>query len=229
MKTQLLSTLIILGGISAALADLVYNIDFEPPAYTNGQQIGGGNTRTISDSIPGFASQALLLHDGGGLSYYAPQPFTTGIHSISWDFGVPVDQSATTIIGLSLFESHVNVTMGGGPSWYSIWYGPFTMGEPRLSEPFLIGEVYSFSLILNLDSAQYDLFLNDNQLLANEPLQFGPNSLDYVTLSQNQTMGLQAGFDNFRWEVIPEPSTLLLLLLSGPVLAFARRSKHGKK
>jgi hypothetical protein len=224
MKRTSLIAVIHAACVAISNADIIYNIDFEPPAYTNGQQIGGGSTRTVSDSIPGFSSQALLLHDGGGLSYYAPQPYTTGIHSISWDFGVPVDQSATTIIGLSLFDSHVNVTMGGGPSTYAILYGPLTIGDPRLSVPFLIGEVYSFNVILNLDAAQYDLFLNGNPLLSNEALQFGPDALEYVTLSQNQTIGLQAGFDNFRWEVIPEPSSLLLTLLGGSALALGRRN-----
>ncbi|MCZ7591562.1 MAG: PEP-CTERM sorting domain-containing protein [Kiritimatiellae bacterium] len=229
MKTIPLAILVAVATISAASADLVYDIDYEPPAYTNGQQIGGGNTRTISDSIPGFTSQALLLHDGGGISYYAPQPYTTGLHSISWDFGVPVDQSSTEIIGMLLGSAHVDVTMSGSPSSYLIEYGPFPLGAPRQSVPFQIGQVYSFHILLDLDSARYALYLNGNQLLDDAPLQFGSSSLDYVSFGQSQTLGLQAGLDNFRWEVIPEPISILLILLGGSFLISSSRRKHEQK
>ena len=48
--------------------------------------------------------------------------------------------------------------------------------------------------------------------------------LSYVNFSQYQYLGLQAGIDNFQWEVnasIPEPSTVSLLLLGLPSLGFA--------
>jgi hypothetical protein len=201
----------------------VYELNFESPGYSNGQQIPGAGT--ISDNINGFSSQALLMQNGGSFDIFAPMSYTEGIHSISWDFGLPSDQAATTILGVSLWDAHVNVTMSGNANNYEILYGPHPPGSPRLSVPFETGQVYSVNVLLDLDLAQYDLFIDGNQLLMSQPLEFGPDSLGYVSLTQNQVIGLEAGFDNFRWEIVPEPSTISLLLV-GVVGMLCRRKRR---
>jgi len=198
-------------------ASVIYDIDYEPPVYTNGQHIGGGQNETVRDDIAGFDSQAVLIESGGGLVYSASESFSAGLHQISWDFGVPVEQSSSEIISMRLRSASVDVTLTGSAlsSTYLVEYGPHPLGQPRLSVPFDIGEVYSFQLVLDVSAALYDLYLDDIQLLDDEPLQFGPDTFDQVRFTQGQTVGLQAGLDNFSWIIIPEPSTYLLLLLGG--------------
>lgn len=203
-----------------ANAFMLYDIDFEPPTYTNGQYINGGYTRVISDNINGFITQALLLQDGGGINYEAPAPYTSGVHRISWDFAVPVEQSASTIVGAFLD--------GTGPLLFSTtmatdFSGP-VIGYPGGSTPFSFGQSYSFEVLMDLDANYYDFWL-DGALLNDHAAIAADADLWLVRFDQGQYMGLQAGVDNFRWEVtpaIPEPGTVSLLLLGLPALGMAR-------
>ncbi len=226
MKSAILSALLFAGYISTAHADLVYDIDYEPPAYTNGQQVGGGFGRTISDNISGFSSQGLLLHDGagGGLSYYASEAFTSGIHHISWDLSIPTQQGSSSIIyaqlesGSILFDTHVK----GDGSGLSVEYGFGFPQRPSIS--INSGQSYAFEILLDLD-ANYYSFRLDGSLLEDTVSIPSDASLSDVFFGQNQTPGLQAGIDNFRWEVVPEPSSLLLLLCWGTAICLARRNR----
>jgi len=221
MKTTILAALLYIGIVSRGFPDLVYDIDYEPPTYTNGQQIvGAGN---ISDSINGFTNQGLLIHDGGGVIYSVSQSFTSGIHHVSWDFAVPVDQGSSAIIN-AIFEPltapiALSVTMGSGP--YEIRYAA-GLNPPTI--PFIIGQSYSFDVWMDLDGNSYDLSI-DGVLLSDDVAIPDSTGLWGVSFGQNQTLGLQAGVDNFRWEVIPEPTSLLLILFGGAALYGARR-KH---
>jgi len=225
MKIQILAALVFIAAIASVFAGVLYDIDYEPPAYTNGQQIGGGSTETISDSINGFTSQALLIHDGGGIAYSVAEPFTSGLHSISWNFTIPIEQIATSIIngqldslsGPILFDT----TLSGGPN--KIEYGS---GFPqRPSVPFNVGQSYSFQILMNLDADFYSFWLDGN-LLEDTVSIPSDATLEEVGFGQNQTLGLQAGIDNFRWEYtpIPEPGTLGLLGLGGLVVWFRRKN-----
>lgn len=208
-----------------ANAFMLYDIDYEPPAYTNGQMVGGGSAGPVSDSINGFTSQALLLQDGGGINYYAPEPYTTGVHRISWDFSVPVEQQAQQLIsgdlvgtGTPIFRA--DMTSAG----QSITY-------PGGSIPFNIAQSYSFEVWMDLDADYYDFWIDGN--LLNDHVGIAEDAdLWYVNFGQGQYMGLQAGVDNFQWEVnpsIPEPSTVSLLLLGLPSLCFAHSKFKPRK
>lgn len=228
MKTAILAVSLLVGGIPIAFSDFVYDIDYEPPTYTNGQQIGGGSTETISDSISGFSSQGLLIHDGGGISYITSEAFTTGVHLVSWNFAVPISQGSSQIINAQVGGQSQSVffdtTLSISGSGNEIRYGdPFP--TPRPSIPFNIGQSYSFAVTVNLD-ANYYSFSVDGVLLEDTISIPQDTYLDVVSFGQNQTLGLQAGIDNFRWEVVPEPATLALLLLGGAALCLARRSQQ---
>jgi len=206
-------------------ADMVYDIDYEPPTYTNGQFISGAGT--ISDSINGFSSQGLLLRDGGGLSYLAPEPFTSGIHRVRWDFSVPVDQSSSMIINAQLDSQTgpvlFDTTLGHGPTGNEIKYGSGFPNRP--STNFVFGQSYSFEVTMDLDADYYSFWLDGNLLENTVSI---PSDADFwgVDFGQNQTVGLQAGIDNFSWEVIPEPSSMLFLLWGGTLLITWRRKSQ---
>ena len=229
MKTALTTLYLFAALCGAAFADIIYDIDYEPPTYTNGQQVGAGSGRTISDSISGFSSQGILLHDGagGGLSYRASDPFTSGIHLVTWDFAVPVEQGSTAIIngqldsfdGLFLFDT----TVAGDGSGLRLEYGSGFPQRPNI--PLNAGQAYSLEVMMNLDADHYSFWVDGNLL---EDTVSIPTDADLweVDFGQNQMMGLQAGIDNFRWQVIPEPSSMLLLLSGGLLLMIRFRKRQ---
>lgn len=208
-----------------ANAFMLYDIDFEPPAYTNGQMVGGGSAGPVSSSVNGFITQALLLQNGGGISYYAPEPYTSGVHRISWDFAVPTEQLAQEIIsaqlnGSSSLDFFTQMTSAG----QSVTY-------PGGSSPFNYAQSYSFEVLMDLDANYYN-FMLDGVLLSDHVGIAADADLSFVSFGQGQYLGLQAGVDNFQWEVnsaIPEPGTVSLLLLGLPSLCFAYGKLNPRK
>jgi len=223
MKSILL--VLSLCAIGSVSADIVYDINYEPPGYTNGQQVGGGSGETISDSINGFTSQGLLIHDGGSIAYYAPSTFTSGVHLVTWEFAIPVQQGSTLVINSQLGEQSqpllFDTTVVGGPN--VIEYGSGFPQRPNI--PYSIGQAYSFQVLMDLDANYYSFWI-DGALLENTVAISADTELSYVAFSQNQSIGLQAGIDNFRWEIVPEPASMLLILFGGSALYLARRRQH---
>ncbi len=227
MKTKIIFLCIFMTLCNVGLSDIVFDINYEPPTYTNGQHVGlGDHGETISDSINGFPSQGLLIYDGGGIAYYAPEPFTSGVHTVSWDFAIPAQKNSSSIIDAVLtgnYGSIFNVNLETAGAGNEIQYGdplPF----PRASIPFNIGQAYSFEVLMNLDSDYYSFWVDGG--LLEDSVSIAPDAtLEVVGFFQNQTMGLQAGIDNFRWEVVPEPSALLLLIGGGSLLLVWRRKR----
>jgi len=208
-------------------ADIVYNIDYEPPTYTNGQQVGGGTTETITDSINGFSSQALLIHDGGGLNYLAPSTFTSGMHLVTWDMSIPTVQGSSSILNVQLIAEGgptlFSTTAAGDASTLRVEYGS---GFPmRPSVTINEGQSYFFQVFMDLDADYYSFWL-DAALLEDTVSIPSEASLWLVGFGQNQSLGLQAGIDNFRWEVVPEPTSALLILLGGFGIYLARHRKQ---
>ena len=210
-----------------ANAFMLYDIDFEPPTYVNGQNVGTGSGQTIHNDIAGFIGQALLIHDGGAMIYFSPSDYSSGVHRISWDIAIPNGQSAGTIIGISLgLESSTalwgSTVTSSHPSGNVIEYG---QGFPYPSGfPFDYDLSYAFDVLMDLDAHYYSFWVNGN-LLEDHVAIADDAMLNSVRFGQNQIMGLQAGLDNFRWEVnaaIPEPGTTSLLLLGLPALCLTR-------
>ena len=227
MKKYFLAISFLMYGSLLADAFMLYDIDFEPPIYTNGQNIGTGSGQTIHNDIAGFVSQALLIHDGGAMIYFSPSEYSSGVHRVSWDIAIPDGQSAGTIIGISLgLESSTalwgSTVTSSHPSGNVITYG---QGFPYPSGfPFDYDLSYAFDVLLDLDAHYYSFWVNGN-LLEDHVAIADDAMLNSVRFGQNQIMGLQAGVDNFKWEVnaaIPEPGTVSLMLLGLPALGLAR-------
>jgi len=224
MKKLFLIVYLIIQGPLLADAFMLHDIDFEPPTYTNGQIIG--STGLISDSINGFITQALLIQNGGAISYYAPESYTSGVHRISWDMVAPTEQGASSLLtaqldggGSVLFAARMTTSH---PLGQVIAYEHGGSYDPAV--PFNFGQSYSLEVLMDLDANYYNFWL-DGALLSDH-VGIAPDAdLGLVSFGQDQYMGLQAGVDNFRWEVtpaIPEPGTVSLLLLGLPALGMAR-------
>jgi hypothetical protein len=230
MKTTILAGLLFAAALCSTFSDLVYNIDYEPPIYTNGQQLGGGTTETISDSISGFSSQGLLIHDGGGINYLAPASFSSGIHLVSWDLAIPTEQGSSSILNAQLVAQGgpmlFSTTAAGDGAGLRVEYGSGFPSRP--SVPINAGQSYAFEVLMNLDADYYTFRLDGVPLEDAVSIPTGAD-LWLVGFGQNQTLGLQAGIDNFRWEVIPEPAALFLLVLGGAGLYITRRTRQTRR
>ena len=113
MKTRLLLCAAILFGACFVRASLIFDVTFESPLYSNGQEITGGpepnqptagNIATVSDSILGFGSQAALFTSSAQVEFRSDQgPYASGLHLVTWEMGTPVWPS----FGNVTFESNL--------------------------------------------------------------------------------------------------------------------------
>lgn len=237
MKTIIPTMLLILVGILAH-ADIVYNVTFEDPPHVVGQEPATGISSDcplspasgweIRDDIAGFGSQSAVLAGGtgGGLLNFGPgSVFDSGIHSILWDASVlTLDISSglqvATLIGGgdgALTDLGINFLANGNLTVYD----PADSGNEEVIDTWLPGEVFQFQVLMNLDTDTYDFFLNGSQVIYGQPLEADAS---FTGVSYQRPFS-SAGFalDNFRWEVVPEPSSILLFLCGGCVLAGLRR------
>lgn len=233
MKKYLLTFSFLLALPLMANAFMLYDIDFEPPTYSNGQNIGTGDGQTIRNDITGFIGQVLLIHDGGSISYSAPEAYTSGVHRIRWNMGAPAGQSAATLITAQLASSESTIFSSrismGHPQGQVITYGVGWDYDP--GAPFNFDQSYLLEILVNLDANYYDFWLDGVQL--SDHIEIASDStLGFVSFSQNQYIGLQAAVDNFQWEVmsaIPEPGIISLLMLGLPSLCYFRRRFQSPK
>lgn len=238
MINKLILSILMLNAVSHVQASIIFDVNFESPLYSNGQSITGGSEpnepsgavggslNTVSDSILGFSSQAALFSSGGQMNFDPiAGPFNSGIHLITWDMGAPVwpSQGVVTFDGTSqvLFSVSFQPSNAQHPSDPVIEYG---LGLNRPSIVNTTGTANSFQMIFDLDNDMVDFWINGSLLEDNYSISSGA-SLDLVSFSQNVVPGYQYGMDNFRWEIVPEPSAILLMLSGLSMLAMHRRRK----
>lgn len=230
---------LVLGWILAPFAssgDMVFDVTFENPPHTNGSAptVGIGSDRptglsgtwTVANNFLGSSSQAAVmsaLASGGGLGFSPGSDYSSGVHTFSWDLGMiaPSSQSSVQILGLN------------GPSQALIidYFGDSTV---RIYDPLngsidattaSLGLFHAFSVTLDLDSLQYGVSVDGSSILASRPLQSGTDV--YSASILNPFGSTAVGVDNFRWDIIPEPSTLALLAIAG--LGFALRARRSRR
>ena len=205
---------------NVGFSDVVFDIGYEPPTYTNGQILGGSGP-TVRDNLYGFSDQAVEFANCDGLRYTAPEPYTSGVHNINFQ-ACAYSGESSEVFDFMTDDSRVSIAMYVNRIEYGAGYIP---GQPRPSIASTTGQVYSFEFSINLDAGVYDFWLDGNQLLDDYEI-FMPNDpLSEISFGQSQTYCL-AGLDNFRWEVVPEPSALLLLIGGGSLLLVWRRKRR---
>ncbi len=233
MKTQIIVLLCISSlACFSTVADVIYDIDYNPPVYTNGQQLNGRSTEVISDSIDGFSSQGMLMRSVGSMSYHSGELYTSGVYLVTWDVAIPSNTTSssglihcqlTSDSGTSAFYCYIS----GNSNAITLFYGERYPEQPQLS--LNIGQSYSFKVLLNLDSYTYNFWLDDVLLEDNVDIYSTCSGLEYVAFSQDQVVGALAGVDNFVWQSIPEPASLMMVLGGAAALTLARRRRFGRK
>jgi hypothetical protein len=198
-------------------------VTFEDPPHTNGLgvTVGAGSDRpqhaenvTAQTGIGDFTTQVALANNGG-MSFFPSSPSVTGVVNISWDFAViSYSDGITTEAGMSIFamnDSSVFLLLFNDTGVLKFSAPGLGIGPTNVATLSLgVHDNYLFSA--NLDASTYSFFINGSPVV--ESVEMGaPNSVKYVAFDDYQISTPQYAVDNFRWEVVPEPSPFVLITL----------------
>lgn len=208
-------------------ADVIYNVDFENPPHVVDQPVvtgSGSDTPSGADpsvivrtGVADFTTQVASLEPAGAMNFFSATPSSTDIALISWDlamlsFGtgggpdtaaIAIQSSAAGSIIVD-FRDDFDIQVGG------VSVGSFTLAQQD-----------TFLFAFDLNSDMYDFSLNGSPVLTDQPL---GSSFDIqnVLFSRENLENPSYAVDNFQWTVIPEPSTIVLMLLALGGLALGR-------
>lgn len=204
--------------VPLARGDIIFSVDFEDPPHAAGSQTAHGTPPDYVTSggfgvayVPEFASQGAQTTAPGSLDPYmlfdSGTSYSSGVHSISWDW---IQYSYATVFSP---DSAVNI----GPSELNLAHsqGSMSIGQELgaltpYSGSYSTGTVYTYAFLIDLDTDSYDFSINGAPVLTGQTFT-EPASLSTVTF--NSPWQSDHAVDNFRWEIVPEPSTLVLISL----------------
>lgn len=234
MSTYERAFLLVVCGLLTAIpiktnADIIYDVTFEDPPHVFGAYTATGAPPTYPSSgsalvtnMPGFSSQAGLV--AGYLGFNAPVPFTSGVHSVSWDFmnlsenTLGIGPNAALFANSGLYLAHGVL---GGVSL-------FESGSVVVYDgPYSVSNFASYTFTIDLDARVYSFAINGTNVLTDRALPDATTSLDSFNFQRPGNN--EFAIDNFRWEVIPEPSTSLLILSGLAVISSRFVSIRGQR
>ncbi len=204
---------------SRAWGDIIFNVDFEDPPHSAGSQAANGPPPEYVTSggfgiayVPEFGSQGAQTIAPGSLDssmlFDSGTTYESGVHSITWDW---IQYSYSSYpFGI---DSAINV----GPSQINLVHDNGNVALLQtgvLVDPYggsySTGVVYGYSLLIDLDSYSYDFMINGTTVLDDAALS---DDASISSVQFNNPWGSDHAVDNFRWEIVPEPSTLVLISL----------------
>lgn len=217
---------------SLVRGDIIFNVNFENPPHAVGSQAANGSPPYYVTSggfgianVPEFGSQgASTTASGSGNSmlFDSGTTYTYGLHSISWDW---IQYSYSDVFSpdsaVNMGPSELNLAHSQGSIALSQELGLLT----PYSGAYSTGTVYSYLFLIDLDTDAYDFWINNTAVLTGQAF-MEPASLSSVTF--NAPWQSDHAIDNFRWEIVPEPSTISLLMV-GVLGALFRRMTGSKK
>ncbi|NCC51765.1 MAG: PEP-CTERM sorting domain-containing protein [Spartobacteria bacterium] len=217
-------------------SDVIYDVDFENPPHTLGSApvTGSGSDRptdhngfgwTISSGVADLSSQVAVVDDTGFefMSFFPGPTFDSQILTLSWDFAV-----LSTDNSESLLQGSMTVNSPTGPGTLinvsylfdgTVRVFDQVTGDQGVST-WTLGQSAEYSLLIDLDSDSYDFLVDGSPLLVDNPLD-PSEDLDRVNFYRPFGSPSYA-IDNFQWQIIPEPSTIALMLLALGGLAVGR-------
>jgi hypothetical protein len=227
MRSRYLPFAMFLATGTAVSADYIFNVDFEDPPHTVNQQVvtgdavnlptGADPTVIIRTNLADFTTQVASLEPAGAMGFMPDTSVQNGLVSLRWDLAM------ISLGGGSGFSSAavaIQSTSDGGLSLEFLDDMTITLNGMNIGT-FSLGESDHYEFLFSLDTDVYGLTLNGAPVLADQPLS-ATFDLQNVLFSRANLEDPTYAVDNFKWEIIPEPSTAILLLLGSLGLAAGR-------
>lgn len=228
-RTLILIVLATAVAVPRFFGDVIYNVTFEDPPHSLNTAVvsGSGSDRPIwavgsviaRSGVADFTSQVASFEPAGQLGFYSVAPPSTGLVLLSWDmaltaFGPGGPDTAAVLIQTS---------PSGNGSMSMFWQtdNDFRIGSTEISS-FTLGEQDHYEFLFDLDNDQYDFAFNGVALLTNQLLDASFDVQNVLFGAENLRSPSYA-VDNFRWEVVPEPSTWLLISTGCLAAVYGRR------
>lgn len=215
--------------VPLGVADIIYDVNFEDPPHVLDSAVVSGSAADrpstvvpdviVRDSLGDFTSQVASL-EGGGIMAFNPTPvFDSGVALFSWDLAM------LSTGGIELEQAYVSIdpepaTGGGALIFLFMLNGDIEFNGTPIAT-YTLGSQDAFEVAVDLNNDLYDVTLNSSPILADVPLSAGW-SPDLVTFGRGFTADPRYAVDNFQWQIIPEPSTIALMLLALGGLAVGR-------
>lgn len=213
-------TLVLLSALLSR-ADYIYDVSFEPPIFTNGAGITSGPgsdtpsfttgdpTAIIATGMGSFTSQLAYLNNGGQMRFDAPVGvYSTGIHRIAFDATMmDVGSGGTSVGGISIPDI-------GGVAFDT---GSMRVGSVgnTVTLPYVVGDPSAFSFIIDLDTDVYSAWVDGSNVLNNISFGSSLGISEIFMAPEFLNPGASMGADNVQWEIVPEASTAMLLVVGG--------------
>lgn len=227
MRSRYLPLAMLLATTVATSADYIFDVDFEDPPHVVNQQVVAGDavnmptyaetTVFIRTNLADFTTQVASLEPAGAMGFMPDTSVQSGLVSLRWDLAM------VSLGGGSGFSSAavaIQSTSDGGLSLEFLVDMTITLNGMNVGT-FSLGESDHYEFLFSLDTDVYGLTLNGAPVLADQPLG-ATFDLQDVLFSRANLEDPTYAVDNFRWEIIPEPSTLLMMLLGGISLVVQR-------
>ena len=229
MKIQARAIVLLLVLAPAVQSDFIFNVDFEDPPHIVNQQVVAGSavdrptyaeaTVLARTNIADFTTQVASLEPAGAMSFFYAPSVTSNTVLLSWDLALLSHGSGG---GFESAGVGIQSSGGGGLNIFYLKDMTITLNGMNVGT-CTTGVSDNFSFVFDLNADIYDFSMNGSPVLTNQAL--GASfDLQNVIFSRDFLENPTYAVDNFQWEVIPEPSASVLMLLGGlGCLLFKRR------
>ncbi len=224
-----LASVLMMAGSFATSGSVLYDVDFENPPHTNGSPVtaGPGSDRPLGgqnfvvSNLTLFGSQTAVVNADGLFAWMsfnnAGSYYTSGVHLIQWDWALLSPDGAT--------DPQTSVIIGNGGSYVALTYqrdgfiSAFDAEGTTNAGVYVPGTAYNYQVVLDLDASRYSFWIDGQEAVTNRSYPAG-SSFEYLRFYRPFGSPSYA-VDNFYWEIIPEPSTFLLVVVGLPIAAVA--------
>ncbi|MCO5069373.1 MAG: PEP-CTERM sorting domain-containing protein [Kiritimatiellae bacterium] len=210
----------VLLGITSARGDVIYDVSFDGPGYVTNAISPAGDPPFYPQGTyyvvysPVFDSQVDVL------SYLRFDPagsFSSGVHAISWQYMTESENTYGGWPNMAVTFSGSSVFVPDGSFGDAYLY---ITNSPQVGAPTPLNQVIEYAVTIDLDAMNVSFSVDGILYATNAPIPAG-STLDSVHM---QRPGNNAAYiDSFRWEIVPEPSTLIMVLLGTIGIAMRNR------
>lgn len=224
MKSCLIASVLVMAlAATSASADIgiIYNVTFEDPPHTLNSAVSTGAgmadrpNSTIGavitrSGLADFTTQVASLEPAGSMNFLSSTPIASGLILLSWDMAIlsfgPGGNPNTAM---------VTIEPSGCPAIVMIWQRDFDFQIDYTNVAvFSSGRKDHYEFLIDLDNDRYDFSFNGTPVHTDQSLH-SSFDIHFVSFGAEYLQSPSYAVDNFRMEIIPEPSTFLLISTGG--------------